>query len=274
MLRFMFFSGFAWLLACTAQAGSLTQVSYPSLLELDSPQPTARVAYGDHVLQFAEVWLPPQASPAPVVAFIHGGCWMNAYDIAHTRPFAAALRDAGFAVWSIEYRRSGDEGGGWPGSYHDILQALQVLSTQNSAIFDLERVALVGHSAGGHLALLAGASSQELKPAATIGLAAITDIEQYAEGDSGCEQAAVQFMGGTPQELTDTYQSANPAHRGLPANAMLVQGRADTIVQPEQARQAGAPVRWIDDAGHFDLVHPDSVAWSPILQTLHEALTP
>lgn len=274
MLRLIMIPCCALLWISAVWASPVSQVTYPALLELDAPQPTARVPYGENDLQFAEVWLPAQAHPAPVVALVHGGCWLNAYDITHTRPFAAALRDAGFAVWSIEYRRTGDPGGGWPGSYQDILRALETLSEQSDAIFDLERVALMGHSAGGHLALLAGAESDALAITKTIGLAAITDLNQYAQGDSGCEQAAVQFMNGSPQEHAAAYKEANPVHRGLPDNAILIHGDADGIVASDQAQAAEAPIVWIKDGGHFDLVHPGSVAWSPILQTLQEALKP
>lgn len=274
MLRLVLLPCCTLLWASVAWASPISQVTYPALLELDAAQPTARVHYGQDDLQFAEVWLPAQSEPAPVVAFIHGGCWLNAYDIAHTRPFAAALRDAGFAVWSIEYRRTGDPGGGWPGSYQDIQQALATLSEQSKAIFDFERVALMGHSAGGHLALLAGAESNTLPIKTTIGLAAITDLNQYAQGDSGCEQAAVQFMDGSPQDHAAAYNDANPIHRGLPDNAILIHGDADDIVASEQAQSADAPVVWIKDAGHFDLVHPSSVAWSRILKTLQETLKP
>lgn len=274
MLRLVTLPCLFLLIFNAAHASSLTQVSYPSLLELEVTEPDARIAYGEDALQFAELWLPDQAAPAPVVAFIHGGCWMNAYDIAHTRPFAAALRDEGFAVWSIEYRRAGDDGGGWPGSYQDIRTALQSLSTQDNAALDLDRVALMGHSAGGHLALLAGADELNLQLQATIGLAAITDLAQYAEGDNGCEQAAIQFMGGMPDEHPKTYHQANPASQGLPTNTFLIQGTDDTIVSSQQAQRADATLRWVDEAGHFDLIHPGTTAWSDILKTLHEVLQP
>ena len=64
---------------------------------------------------------------APLVILIHGGCWLNSFDVNHSRPLATALSQAGFAVWSLEYRRTGDPGGGWPGTLEDIQLALTQL---------------------------------------------------------------------------------------------------------------------------------------------------
>ncbi|MFT7506823.1 MAG: acetyl esterase/lipase [Gammaproteobacteria bacterium] len=46
----------------------------------------------------------------PLVILIHGGCWLRAYDIQHTFALSTGLAQAGFNVWSLEYRRSGDIG--------------------------------------------------------------------------------------------------------------------------------------------------------------------
>ena len=61
---------------------------------------------------------------APLVILIHGGCWLNSFDVNHSRPLATALNHAGFAVLSLEYRRTGDPGGGWPSTLEDIQLAL------------------------------------------------------------------------------------------------------------------------------------------------------
>ena len=73
------------------------------------------------------------------------------------------------------YRRSGDIGGGWPGTYNDVKAGILASANYNSSVFDLAKSVLVGHYAGGHLALLAGGAIEQLK--GVIDLAAITDIE-------------------------------------------------------------------------------------------------
>ena len=122
------------------------------------------VAYGAEESQFVELWLPPgRQSAAPVVVLVHGGCWLADYDIAHIRPLAAALAKNGFAVWAPEYRRVGESGGGWPGTFVDIANGIDALATYDEPLLDRERIVLAGHSAGGHLALWA-AGRERLAP--------------------------------------------------------------------------------------------------------------
>src|SRR5215218_4047314 len=126
-----------------------------------TPAPAAehREAYGSGPLQFGELRLPPGVTSRrlPVVVFIHGGCWRAAYDLAHVAAAADALAKAGYAVWVPEYRRVGDDGGGFPGTFEDIAAAIdhvRALAAKYQAL-DTTRVVLVGHSAGGQLALWA-----------------------------------------------------------------------------------------------------------------------
>jgi len=89
---------------------------------MDFPQPEADhvIPYGDGPLQFGELRLPDGEGPFPVIVLIHGGCWMSEYDIGHSRKLANAFPQEGIATWSLEYRRIGDPGGAWPGTFDDI----------------------------------------------------------------------------------------------------------------------------------------------------------
>ncbi|RUO63383.1 Acetyl esterase/lipase [Pseudidiomarina planktonica] len=244
------------------------QVPYQALTQLPVAQPNQRINYGTEPSQYAELWL-PAAKDAPVVAFIHGGCWLSAYDIKHSQAFATALRDQGFAVWNIEYRRAGEPGGGWPGSLNDIHAALTALGQQQ---LNLDQVTLMGHSAGGHLALLA-AQQSSVDIDTVIGLAAITDLASYASGNSGCEQGAQAFMGGTPAQLEAAYQLANPASQPEPDTAtLLIHGTDDTVVPLQQAQLPGATTLEIREAGHFDMIHPGAPAWRHIITALRQSL--
>lgn len=264
---------------------SLSQVSYNSILALPVAGNGKTLAYGENPLQFGQLYLPDitansPSQKVPLLIFIHGGCWLNAFDIQHTQAFSEAVAAAGVAVWSIEYRRVGDEGGGWPGSYHDVLAAVAHAQTAlHPYPIDVNQVVLAGHSAGGHLALLAaGASVQSsntgvhgtaLKPIkGVIGLAAITDLPRYQSDATGCQRAARQFIGGNYPDLAEQYQAASPTQQPAHPATFLLHGRADSIVPLSQATDSGMPLYLLDNAGHFDWIHPQTDAFQYFLLTL------
>lgn len=119
-----------------------------------------RIPYGPDASQFGDLWLPLRESqtsiptPHPLIVFFHGGWWKSAYDLGHASHLCAAFRRAGIAVWSIEYRRVGFTGGGWPHTFHDATAGLDfVTKLAKRYPLDPSRVITAGHSAGGHLAL-------------------------------------------------------------------------------------------------------------------------
>lgn len=263
----------------------LSQVSYNSILALPVAGGGKTLAYGENPLQFGQLYLPDITADAsspkvPLLIFIHGGCWLNAFDIQHTRAFSEAVAAAGIAVWSIEYRRVGDEGGGWPGSYHDVLAAIAHAQTAlHPYPIDVNQVVLAGHSAGGHLALLAaGATAQPsssdtlgtaLKPIkGVIGLAAITDLPSYQSDATGCQRAARQFIGGSYPERAEQYLAASPTQQPAHPVTLLLHGRADSIVPLSQATDSGLPLQLLDNVGHFDWIHPQTAAFQHFLSTL------
>ena len=243
-------------------------VSFNAVLELPASNPAETIRYGDAETQFAELWLPQGDTPAPTVAFIHGGCWLNAYGIDHSQALATALTWAGYAVWNIEYRRVGDPGGGWPGSFEDVRAALATLAGLDHARVDLSRLVFAGHSAGGHLALLAGQDPPAgLSPLGVIGLAAITDMATYAQGEGGCNQAGKQFLG----EAGADDDAANPSARPAPPGTVLLMGAEDRIVpyalpSLKPHTLVGVP------AGHFDWIHPGTTAWDRFVLELARVL--
>ncbi|MEE4658878.1 MAG: alpha/beta fold hydrolase [Halieaceae bacterium] len=261
---------------------ALEQVSFDEVMALPWRPADQRVSYGPAPQQFAELWLPPGQDDVPVVVFIHGGCWLNAFGIDHSRPLATALAQRGYAVWSIEYRRLGDSGGGWPGTKEDVVAAIARLDALQHPRLRLDRMVIVGHSAGGHLALLAAAHPLQHPPTAVLGLAAIVDLKAYAAGAGSCNKAAAAFIeSGTTSATTHTLPPANPALSPAPANTLLLEGTEDAIVPPQTAVITGvgasAAAAWAPQwqqagAGHFDWVHPGTPAWQTLMETLAQAL--
>ncbi len=249
--------------ASATQAEKLNSVSYGTLSSLPQRDADLSLRYGDDPLQRIYHWQTDSKAKGTII-FIHGGCWLNTYDIAHSKGFMTDLADRGYQVYGIEYRRAGDSGGGWPGSFNDIEQALALLSDK---LVEAPPVILAGHSAGGHLALLA-ASSIDVDQ--VIGLSAITDIEQYAQGDNSCQSATQTFMQQSPKAAPDIWQAANPRHHTMPSSVILLHGGNDKIVPVEQSAWQGVDRELVSGAGHFDWLHPDTQAYASFLTILRE----
>ncbi len=241
-------------------------VSFAQVVSLEYTDADTQLSYGDKPLQFGKLWLPDAASP-PLIIFVHGGCWLNQFDLQYSYPMASALKQQGYAVWSFEYRRVGDPGGGWPGSLNDVVQAIEFIQSQNRYNFDWQQVSLLGHSAGGHLALLA--SKQLSVPVnRTIGLAPIVDITKYAQGQGSCQNAAISFMGGTPEQKPTAFAQANPVNYAYDENTVLLSGALDNIVPLTENPLPATQFQVIQGAGHFDWVHPGTPAFDLLMNYL------
>lgn len=257
------------LLAVAMPLAAQQNVSFSEVLEQPFQAPAQQLPYGDDASQFIALWTAPEAMAD--VVLIHGGCWLSAYDIKHTYAFSTGLRQAGYTVYSLEYRRTGDSGGGWPISYNDIQRAFNKVLRNR----DTQRpLIVIGHSAGGHLALLLASHPDYREHIdAVIGLAAITDIEKYARGSNSCEQVTTDFMGGSPEQRPAQYQAANPTSYLPHPRTFILQGNADTIVHPDYAELlSGTQVKRLEGVGHFDWIHPATPAFNQLLRTFEQVI--
>ena len=124
------------------------------ILQMAPPKADARIPYGKDPVQFGELRIPAGPDPHPLVIFIHGGFWKAQYNLLHAGHLCAALKTAGAATWSLEYRRIGEPGGGWPGTFEDIVRGAEhVRALTKRYPLNLDRLVGAGHSSGGHLAL-------------------------------------------------------------------------------------------------------------------------
>ena len=243
--------------------------------------PAPVVRYGSHPDQVANLHLPAvEGGPWPCVILIHGGFWRERWDRTLMTPLALDLAQRGFAAWNIEYRRVGQEGGGWPGTFDDVAAAADALA--DIAEVDQARLVAVGHSAGGHLALWLGArTSGRVRVRAAVSQAGVADLAQAHADDLG-NGAVAALLGGGPDEFPDRYARASPAALvPLGAAQLLVHGAADDVVPPtqsrayaERARAAGDDVELVEIAGanHFDVVDPAHEAWRIVVQRLPRLL--
>jgi acetyl esterase/lipase len=249
------------------------------------PPADARVAYGADRNQFFDLRLPAPAKEKksnsyPLIINIHGGFWRSRYNLDHASHLCAALTSKGMVTANLEYRRVGDQGGAWPGTFADIRSAYNFL-LQNAQRYSIEprKILVMGHSAGGQLALCLAAHEPALSR--VMSLAGVVDLRRAYQLHLS-NDAVVEFLRGTPLEVPDHYRKADPMQLSIPkTHQSLVCGSADDVVPPEFSRdyvsskrkktgkeQEDTHLLEIPGAGHMDMVDPKSAAWKAIEETV------
>jgi acetyl esterase/lipase len=252
------------------------------ILSQKPPDPDLRMPYGPDANQFIDVRVPAGAGPHPVVFLIHGGYWRARYDLTYAGHLCEALKKLGVASWNVEYRRVGNPGGGWPGTFDDLRNAYRALYAHQDDMLqklDLKRLCVAGHSAGGQLALCLAAHEPGITR--VLSLAGVLDLRRAWELHMS-NNAVVEFLGGKPSDVPEHYREASPAERPVPKTVQkLVHGTADDSVPYEisknyagKKKKAGENVELITlpETGHFEIVDPSSTVWPKIAQ-LFVALT-
>ena len=277
----------AWMAACACAGAARAQpklMGWDDLLARPHPKATAVVPYGPDPLQVAEVWRPDGQGPFPTVLMIHGGCWRSGLSNLHIMDYAAEdLRRRGIAVWTIEYRGVDRPGGGYPGAFQDINAAADALLDHARQYgLSTNRIVVLGHSAGGHLALWLAARGR--LPAASplrdprrlriewvVSLGGIPDL---ATAKDACgEKTVARLLQGS--RAADPLADTSPAAL-LPGTAarILIHGGLDDTAPPAlgrayvaKARAKGDVRAWtyaIPDEGHVEEIAPGSRTWAAV----------
>ena len=286
-------------LAAPSLAGSVlpTLMLWPDLTSRPLPAATARVAYGKEPLQFVDLWLPPGPGSHPLVIMIHGGCWQT--DIAEAKLMnylAEDLRQHGVAVWNIEYRGIDRPGGGYPGTFQDVADGADaVRGSAKTYHLNLRRIVVVGHSAGGHLALWLAArpglpgrgllrGRTPLRVSTAISLGGLPDLQaaQTPPGDTCGADTVARLVGPPTASHPDVFEDTSPAVMPSPhARVILVNATRDPIAPPSgaiayaacMAARGPAPERHeVAGEGHVELVAPGSRAWELERRLILESL--
>ena len=260
------------------------------ILDRASPPFDLRISYGSDPSQFAELRFPNGMGPSPLLFVVHGGFWQSVYDLSHIGHLCAAFTSTGVITCNIEYRRIGNPGGGWPGTFHDISLAtrniLQYLSKDSR--FDRGRTTIIGHSAGGHLALWLVGSHRISKGSplhsnlrqaipSVVSLAGVSDLRLAWKQKLG-HGIVTRLIGGTPEEHPDRYDAGSPIEL-LPTGArqILVHGTADDTVPFSQSEAYVEKAEKLGDRptlvrlqgiGHYELIDPESEAWPTVAEAV------
>ena len=242
--------------------------------------PAPSVSYGEHPHQLANLHLPArEGGPWPCVILVHGGFWRSGWDRTLMTPLANDLARRGIAAWNIEYRRVGQEGGGWPGTFSDVAAAVDHLADIEQV--DTARVATCGHSAGGHLSLwlaarhrLAGGvgASPRVRPVAAVSQAGVCDLERAWQDDLG--DGAVEGLLGPLAAGSERLAAASPAALApLGVPQLLVHGAEDDVVPVSQSRdyaplEPSAELIELEGGDHFDVMDVEHSVWATTAEWL------
>ncbi len=246
------------------------------------------ISYGPLPDQVGDLYLPDSGRPAgrlPAAWGILALPWGR----DHIAPIAADLARRGFAVWNLEYRRGA--AGGWPATFEDVGAGIDHLAelAERGVSFDLNRVTVVGHSAGGHLALWSAWRARDegsdgghhqpkrVRISAAVGLAPVADLRLAYE--LRCGGGAVEsFLGGSPEQVPAAIARRRPPRccRWASRNCSST-GARDEDVPIEISRSlspaaaaAGDEACLIElaDAAHMDFVDPATEAHATLCRRL------
>ena len=267
------------------------------------PSAATRIEYGPGPNRFGELRVTPGPGPHPVAIVLHGGCWLSIADLAYMRPLASELERLGWATWTLEFNRIDEPEGSWPGILEDVAAGADLLhDVAEEHALDLGRVAAVGHSSGGHLALWLsarnGAGGRDasrpqrgggvgpLTIHGVLGLAPVAALQDFQSRSVRCGSGIVDRLVGSPpgragqgirpdDTLHENRLDATDPERMLPlgVDQLLVFGEEDGIVPPAHGRAwrrlaeaAGdrVEVQVVPGAGHFEVVAPWTTPWTDV----------
>lgn len=280
-------------------AVAFAQVRPADLLKAEVPAADHRLSYGADALQFGELRLPKTTGPHPIAMLVHGGCWVDRLPGADPRittfellrPLAAALAGVGIATWNVEYRRAGNPGGGWPGTFLDLASSTDFLrKIAPSYNLDLDRVIVVGHSSGGQLAMWIAArsklpASSPVYTKSPLAVKAAIDVDGPPDlaGAQPLERkfcpvpGITQLMGGTPNEQAERYRDGSAmsflplgVSKEIVAGSLLQQAHELVVAYETRAKAKGdrITVLTLEGSGHFDMLAPDSRHGNALIEAI------
>ena len=293
--------GMAFVLMTWLSLDMNTVLAKPWLFNLKDVQALHReggvekIAYGPAEQEYGILRLPEGQGPFPVIEIVHGGCWVKSIASSdHTEVIAEALRQEGYATWNIEYRAVDEVGGGYPGTFLDVAQATDYLRKLAPKYnLDLKKFLVLGHSAGGHLALWLSErgrllknsalyTEQPLEPKGVISVGGVPDLERARlPAAKLCGRDVVGALTGKKLNRVlniERFQEISPAAmKATPIPQILLSGDQDQVVptalaehyvRGAQKKSMNVRLVKIPYAGHQEYIVPNSVVWPFLLDAL------
>lgn len=298
-MKFMIMPVILFIFSPICFAGANSWHFLPSdVSQLHSKDADVRIQYGADPLQFGDLRLPKKSGMHPVAIVIHGGCWVSKFaDLKNSAALADALREEGIATWNIEYRRIDNPGGGWPGTFQDIIAAVDILpSIARKYSLDLSHVIVIGQSAGGHFALWAAArhnlpvssilyKKNPLPINGVISLGGVPDLEAFREqAKKVCDEDSIGELLGknTIKNYSQNYKEASPKELlPLGTKQILIYGEDEPTVSAQfgydykkiaSSKGDDVSVIIVKYAAHHEYNVPNSVTWPVILDNVKALL--
>ncbi|PWW32449.1 acetyl esterase/lipase [Cytobacillus oceanisediminis] len=252
----------------------------------------SKIYYGEHESQFGVLRMPENSYSCPVIVLIHGGFWQARYNLEENNPIADDLTQRGYATWNIEYRRVGEDRGGWTSTFNDVIDAINHLSKiAESNPIDLSKVIVIGHSAGGHLALWLGSRIKSVSidgpfnkllvsVQKVISLAGVTDLVKMWEIHEQKKKKShvAALLDGSPEEVSERYKLTSPVELlPMKVEQVLIHGELDRHVPVDLSKdyykyavEKGENVKLVilPYIEHFKIIEPTSSAWTSVIDLL------
>jgi acetyl esterase/lipase len=217
--------------------------------------------YGEHYRQVSDLWLPTGDRRAVFLVVVHGGGWEAGYDRRDINDFVGDMVGRGYPVLNVDYRGFGD-GGGWPSTFTDTATAVDLAAVAGSQFsLPMDRVCIVGHSAGGHLAMWAAArrglpqGAPGADPRVTPAIAASLSGVLHPSVAYGEDANVAGLFGGSPTDFPDRFAIGDPSRRApyrMPLWAGA--GTSDEVVPYSQTQFFCDTVRAAGDTVEEQLV--------------------
>ncbi|MHB8132336.1 MAG: alpha/beta hydrolase family protein [Mobilitalea sp.] len=225
------------------------------------------IKYGKDIYNIGDLYIPLQ-DPRGLVCLFHGGFWKMPYDKSQLNNVAESIASIGFAVWNVEYRRVGCLGGGYPGTFKDILNAVNHIEQliNEHEILKNKPIVIAGHSAGGQLAFWLESIVGKLfkKPKMLIGLAPVVDLEKCFNSTNR-KDFVLNFLRYSPEENIDLYKKISPIRlMNIDIPKIIIHGVKDSVLPINESvnyvkkiRKHGGEIKMykISDGEHMDFIN-------------------